>query len=574
MNRSNRRFDPPDEFAGEESDALSPEAIERARKVRHAIEAGLRFHRQGDLRQAADIYYHVLELHTDQADALHLLGLISYQSDALHLLGLISYQSSDADAALRLVGRAITSDPDNSVFHISRGDILQALGRLPGAVEAYRQGLALDPELPVGYNNCGNALHAQRKLQEATGFYQHAIAIKPDYSAAHNNLGNVLRDQGRIEDSIASFETALRYTPDFATVHNNLGNALRDAGQVEQAISSHRRALSLEPDFAEAHFNLGNALCEAAILDEAAMSYRRAVAIRPDFADAHYNLGNALRDDGLADQAMEAYRRAVGIKPSHTDAHNNLANVLKDLGRYDDAKLHFQIVLRLDPDSANAAHMLAALEGRTTEIAPRDYVRNIFNHYAAIFEKQLVGELQYQAPGQLRAAVMRRRRDGFGAALDLGCGTGLVGAAFGGLVESWYGADLSPAMIAEAAAKGFYDGLYVDDIVDFLTVGSGGVARFELVTAADVFIYIGNLAPTFAAVRDHIAPDGVFALSVEVTEDADYELRPTGRYAHSEEYVRALAAEHEFGVEACDTVTLRSEHGQPVSGLVFVLKPN
>ena len=560
MNRSNRRFDPLDDYAGEESDSLSREAIERARKVRHAIEAGLGFHRQGDLRQAADVYYHVLEMHTDQADALHLLGLISYQS-------------GESDAALRLVGRAITSNPYDAVFHISRGDILQALGRLPVAVEAYRQGLALDPELPEGYNNCGNALHAQHKLHEAAGFYQHAIAIKPDYSAAHNNLGNVLRDQGRIEDSIASFETALRYTPDFATVHNNLGNALRDAGQVNQAITSHRRALVLEPEFAEAHFNLGNALCEAAILDEAATSYRSAVAIRPDFADAHYNLGNALRDDGLADQAVEAYRRAVGIKPSHADAHNNLANVLKDLGRYDDAKFHFEIVLRLDPDSANAAHMLAALEGRTTEIAPREYVREVFDRYAPIFEKQLLGELDYQAPSHLRAAVTRCHRGGFATALDLGCGTGLVGAAFVDLVENWCGADLSPAMIAEAAAKGFYDGLHVDDIVDFLTMGSAGAARFELVTAADVFIYIGNLAPTFAAVRDRIAPDGVFALSVEATEDEDYVLRPTGRFAHSEGYIRALAAAHGFDVETCDVVTLRCEHGQPVIGRVFVLTP-
>ncbi len=558
MNRSNRRFDPPDEFAGEESDALSREAIERAHKVRHAIEAGLRFHRQGDLRQAADIYYHVLEMHADQADALHLLGLISYQSD-------------EADAALRLVGRAITSDPENSVFHISRGDILQALGRLPGAIEAYRQGLALDPELPEGYNNCGNALHAQFKLQEAAGYYQHAIAIRPDYSAAHNNLGNVLRDQGRIEDSIASFEMALCYTPDYATVHNNLGNALRDAGRVEEAISSHRRALSLEPEFAEAHFNLGNALCEAAILDEAVTSYRQAVAICPDFADAYYNLGNALRDDGLNDQAIEAYRGAVGIRPSHANAHNNLANVLKDMGRYDDAKFHFQIVLRLDPDSPNAVHMLAALEGRTTEIAPRDYVRDMFDRYAPIFENQLVGELDYQAPSHLRAAITRCRGGQFGAALDLGCGTGLVGAAFVDLVESWYGADLSPAMITEAATKGFYEGLYVDDIVDFLTVGTGGVAQFELITAADVFIYIGNLAPTFAAVRDRIAADGVFAFSVEPTKDADYVLCPTGRFAHGENHIRTLAAEHGFHIEACDAVTLRCERGQPVVGLVFVL---
>ena len=519
MNRSNHRFDPPDELFGEEFEPPSREEIERVRKVRNAIEAGLRSHREGDLRQAANIYYHVLELHSDQADALHLLGLISYQS-------------GETDAALRLVSLAIASDPKNKIFHISRGDILQALGRLPGAVDAYREGLALDPELPEGYNNCGNALHAQQKRQEAASYYQHAIAIKPDYSAAHNNLGNVRRDQGRIKDSIASFETALRYTPDYATVHNNLGNALRDAGRIEEAISSHRRALRLEPEFAEAHFNLGNAPSEVSNLDEAAMSYRQAVALRPDFADAHYNLGNALRDDDLNEQAIDAYRGAVGIRPSHADANNNLANILEDLGRYDDAKFHFRIVLKLDPVSSNATHMLAALEGQTTEIAPRDYVHDMFDRYTPIFETQLVSELEYQAPSHLRAAVKRCHGGRFDTALDLGCGTGLVSAHFDGTVGSWYGTDLSPAMIVEAATKGTYEELYVDDIVEFLTVGTGGVSRFDLITAADVFIYIGNLAPTFAAVRDRIAQNGLFAFSVEPAEAADCVLRPTGRYSH------------------------------------------
>ncbi len=562
MNRSHRRLDPA-ENAGEEPDALSEEVLERGRKVRHAIEAGLRFHRQGDLRQAADVYYYILEIHVDQADALHLLGLISYQS-------------SETESALRLVARAITSDPDNAVFYISQGDILQTLGRLTGAVESYRHGLALDPELPEAFNNCGNALHAQHKLGEATGYYQHAIAIRPDYSAAHNNLGNALRDQGRIEDSILSFETALRYTPDFATVHNNLGNALRDAGRCADAITSHRRALALEPDFAEAHFNLGNALSEAAILDQAAASYREAVTLRPDFADAHYNLANTLRDSGRADEAIEAYRLAIGIKASHLDAHNNVANVLKDLGRYEEAKCHFHIVLRLDADNANAAHLLAALEGRTTEIAPRRYVREMFDRYAAIFEKQLVGELDYQVPGHLRTAVGRCHAPGFGHALDLGCGTGLVAAAFEDVVETWHGVDLSPAMIAQATSKGVYDGLHVDDVVDFLdrATTAGETAGFELITAGDVFIYIGNLAPTFAAVRARITGAGVFAFTVEVTEGAgaDYVLCPTGRYAHGEGYVRALAAEHGFEVAACDAVTLRREHDRPVAGLVFVLR--
>ena len=246
--------------------------------------------------------------------------------------------------------------------------------------------------------------------------------------------------------------------------------------------------------------------------------------------------------------------------------------VLEDLGRYDDARFHFRIVLKLDPASSNAAHMLAALEGRTTEIAPRDYVHDMFERYAPIFETQLVSELDYQAPSHLHAAVKRCHRGRFDTALDLGCGTGLVSAHFDDVVGSWYGADLSPAMIVEAASRGAYEELYVDDIVDFLTGGTGGVARFDLITAADVFIYIGNLAPTFAGVRDRMAQNGLFAFTVEPADAADYVLRPTGRYSHGKGYILALAEMHGFDVETCDTVTLRREHGQPVTGLVFVLK--
>ena len=48
MNRSHQRFVPPVDETGDEHDAFSPEALERTRKVRRAIEAGLRFHRDGD----------------------------------------------------------------------------------------------------------------------------------------------------------------------------------------------------------------------------------------------------------------------------------------------------------------------------------------------------------------------------------------------------------------------------------------------------------------------------------------------------------------------------------------------
>ena len=78
------------------------------------------------------------------------------------------------------------------------------------------------------------------------------------------------------------------------------------------------------------------------------------------------------------------------------------------------------------------------------------------------------------------------------------------------------------------------------------------------------------LVPPHSASIKYTVP--VIPFSIELTNDADYVLCPTSRYAHGESHIRALAAEHGFDIEACDAVTLRREHGRPVAGLVFVLK--
>ena len=49
--------------------------------------------------------------------------------------------------------------------------------------------------------------------------------------------------------------------------------------------------------------------------------------------------------------------------------------------------------------------------------------------------------------------------------LDLGCGTGLSGAAFKDLAAKLHGVDLSPAMIEKSRAREIYDRLSEDDVV-------------------------------------------------------------------------------------------------------------
>ena len=79
---------------------------------------------------------------------------------------------------------------------------------------------------------------------------------------------------------------------------------------------------------------------------------------------------------------------------------------------------------------------------------------------------------------------------------DLGCGTGLCGLLLRPAGRDAGGVDLSPAMIEKARARGVYDRLEAGDLVEAMKKAP---RSFDLLVAADVFIYVGDLAPTFEA---------------------------------------------------------------------------
>lgn len=315
--------------------------------------------------------------------------------------------------------------------------------------------------------------------------------------------------------------------------------------------------------------------------EEAIAGYEAAIALDPEYALAHNNLGNVLRGKGLLDAAVACYRRAVAADAGFALGHYNLANILKDRGHRDEALDAYREVAALAPDNAYAAHMIAALAGETTDIAPREFVRQVFDSYAAWFDAHLEDKLDYHAPAMMRRAVDRvrggngaARTANFRRALDLGCGTGLVGARFRDCVENFHGVDLSPKMLAEARRKDVYDHLDEADIVEFLRNGQCRAADYDLALAGDVFIYVGDLDPVFAGVRRCLAPGGLFVFSIERSDGSPYQLRTSGRYAHSLEYVCRLAGAHGFDIEVEDPITVRKEQGVPVEGDLFVLSRN
>ena len=490
------------------------------------LSTALSHHQAGRIPQAYDLYRKILDVRPGHPDALHLLGVIAHQL-------------SRPREAVDLIRMAVAVRGDNPDYLVNLGNALQADGRVDEAIDTFRQALSLEPDRAETLFNLGNALMAKADWPAAAHAFQQATAAKADFSEAHLNRGL----------------------------------ALRAAGEVAGAEEAFRAAVAVRNDHGAALYNLGLVLGELGRPGEAAGVLAHAARVSPSDAIIHDALGSALKDVGKLEDAVAAHRCAVEIDPDRGDLIYNLGAALQDLGRRDEAMLCYRRCLAADPDNASARHMAAALSGETTPVAPEAYVRDMFDGYAPGFEHHLVEVLEYRAPAQLRAALDSLDPEGtrrFDRALDLGCGTGLVGRAVRDRVAVLHGVDLAPRMVAEARESGAYDAVFEGEIRAFLA-GAAGAATYDLILAADLFIYIGDLAPVFAALARRLAPGGLLAFSVETLEAGTYALRPSGRYAQSASYIDGLAADHGLDAVLRQDVVLRKAADAPVPGRVHLL---
>jgi predicted TPR repeat methyltransferase len=344
---------------------------------------------------------------------------------------------------------------------------------------------------------------------------------------------------------------------------------LKQARKFRQAEALYRKILTAEPNNWEAHNNLGNLLADRADFSGSAAAFQRALAINPEYADGHNNLGTVLRETGDLDGAVACYRRALEINIDHAGVHFNLGTALLDQDKREDSEACYRRAAELGHEAAQ--YMLDSVSGRVPETAPRDYVTGLFDDYAERFEKNLVADLDYRVPTQLRALLQAACPAGsrFANVLDLGCGSGLIGVQLRPLAARMSGVDLSPGMLENAGEKKIYDELERADIIEFLIATE---QRYDVFTAADLFIYIGNLEPVFSAVRGAAMGDAWFAFSTEATAEANYRLNETGRYSHSKEYIELLSRKFGFEVRNCQAESIRTQSGNPVAGHLFVLQ--
>lgn len=298
-------------------------------------------------------------------------------------------------------------------------------------------------------------------------------------------------------------------------------------------------------------------------------------------ADRRADYARMFAESGEFAEAAELMEQALEQVPAWAAGWFQLAEYAEKSGRKEAATAALEKVVALDPaDIFGAGLKLAVLDAAETPAAPSTaYVERLFDDYANRFDTALVQRLGYTVPQTLARLVRRHAGEDthFGLVSDIGCGTGLFGVELRASAGRLEGFDLSTGMLAKAEEKAVYDHLAQADLS--LPAGESGlfadasVARADLVGAADVLMYLGDLAEVFASAARLLKTGGLFAFSVEDGGAGDAPLlRPSLRYAHPERFIRRKAKESGLAILAMEKSVIRQDAGQPVHGLLFLAK--
>lgn len=383
-----------------------------------------------------------------------------------------------------------------------------------------------------------------------------------------------------MSEAIVSVRASVALAPKDVEARMNLGIFLMDAGEPELAKEQFRAVLDLDPTVLAAHGNLASICEDQGAFPEAEASIRSLLAADPNDVAALRLLARVQRKTKQREAEVRTAKRLIELQPDD-------AALREALGRayflwFDSvdrdpvvAKTVVTEWVAFSPNDPVALHMMAAHGGTAAPARASDaYVEHHFDEFAASFDDVLAG-LGYRAPAQIVAALERifPSRTHALVIADLGCGTGLLGK----LVKPWakklVGVDLSGEMLNRARALGVYDELVKGDLSSFLQARAG---VFDVVLAADTFVYFGDLSPSFTAVARALKDHGIFVASFEELEEDDaasgHALHRAGRYAHKRSYLSKRLAAAPLEELSLERKEFRMELGKPVRGLLAVAK--
>jgi predicted TPR repeat methyltransferase len=440
----------------------------------------------------------------------------------------------------------------------------------------------------------------------------------------HASLGQLLLRQERYAQAINELTAALDARPDNAAWLASRAEAHEHSGSIFKAVEDAASAVLAEPKSAEHAALLARVLQRSGRHDEAVLSWAEAIRLDGEKLAYYEGLAHAMWIKGSLDSAVEIYEKLLAAYPENESYYVLISELQMQLRKpelaaavcqaaldrdlktayiyrsYGNAMLvtgdkakateSFRKGLAISPKDGYLIHMLAVASGENPERAPEDYVRAVFDARSDTYEASALFRLGVRVPGLIRREILRIRpkldptrpaAHKLSAVLDLGCGSGLVGALTYDLTAYLKGVDLSRNIVRYAQLKNIYHEVEISDIIASMNADP---RLYECIVAGDTLCYLGDLTPVFEAAFKRLLPSGLFVLSLEggaeswradiaagVSTDR-YRLQDTARYAHALPYVEQAAKAAGFEVVQVWPEVLSTEDDTDLPGYVISLR--
>lgn len=439
------------------------------------------------------------------------------------------------------------------------------------ARQQYEKAIQLKPDYLQAYFNLGLLFVAETQLERAIVQFNHALALNPQSVEAHWQLAFIYWQCNDLEKVQLHYQKLFELTPRSTELLNNMGALALKKNQLEVAIDYFKQALEIDPKHKEARNNLAVSLLEKNDFNEAIWHYSLYLNLEPNDKIALYNRAQALMLTGQLSKAIEDLKKILVLDTNHIEAYCNLAAIYLKLEDRNTALINYQEVLNRQKAHPIASYMQSALTQQAIPTTPPiEYIKNLFDNYAFQFDIHLKEVLHYKTPELLKQQVIPYLKHKNYNVLDLGCGTGLSGVPFSEIAKKLTGIDVSSKMLAQAKSKNCYDELIEKDILTGLSELN---EAYDLILAIDTLVYFGELDTLFSKISSHMQENGLFAFSIELSNKPgiDYKLQTTGRYQHTNEYIKKLAKKNKLKCLKSLSVDGRYQNNKFVKNGLFLL---
>jgi predicted TPR repeat methyltransferase len=545
---------------------------------------------EGHLANAMRIYEQILSKDTQNIQALHYLGL-AYA------------QANDISNAILYLSQAHKLSPNDATLLNNLANAYKKINQVDKAIDCYQEAIKLRPDYAQAHNNLATLYALQNNYLLALKHYTKAVHAEPDFTTAHFNLGLLLLRNNQLAAAKIQFNNVITLNPEHEEAHFYLGILYlddekldeaekefqkvleQDSEQVEaianlgvialkreqnqQAVDYFTKAIALDNEHIDARNNLAATFMHHDRFENALMHYDVLLKKEPDNIEYLYNSGVAQMALGHLNEAIIFFERILRLQHAHSAALNNLAAIYLKMDQRETSREYLRQALAANPEDTVSAHMLHALEGEHDAKTSPEYAKNLFNNYALYYDQHMQDTLHYNIPQHIARVMHQLKLPENAQSLDLGCGTGLTGIALREPSKRLVGVDIAAKMLVQAKEKGIYDELVEAELNEFF---KNHHEKYDLIVAADVLPYFGDLSTLFTAISQHLNPQGYFIFTTEISDKDPWFLQSSARFSHNPDYIHALSKQNQLQQIQQEKVPARIQNQNPLEVMLYVLQ--